>query len=93
VLEVIQLLEREGAREIYACCVHAVLSSNAAERLQNSSLRELVTTDTLPLPPEKRWPGLTVLSVSHLIAEVIQRIHSGVSVDTIFQQRNHPALG
>jgi ribose-phosphate pyrophosphokinase len=92
-LEVIDLLEREGAREIYACCVHAVLSSNAAQRLQNSSLRELVTTDTLPLPPEKRWPGLTVLSVSHLIAEVIQRIHSGVSVDTIFQQRNHPALG
>ena len=47
----------------------------------------------LPLPPEKRWPGLTVLSVSPLLAEVIQRIHSGVSVDTIFQQRNHPALG
>jgi ribose-phosphate pyrophosphokinase len=92
-LEVIQLLEREGAREIYASCVHAVLSSNAVERLRGSSLIELVTTDTLPLPPEKRWPGLTVLSVSHLVAEVIQRIHSGVSVDTIFQQRNHPALG
>jgi ribose-phosphate pyrophosphokinase len=92
-LEVIHLLEREGAREIYACCVHAVLAANAADRLRASSLRELVTTDTLPLPPEKRWPGLTVLSVSPLIAEVIQRIHSGVSVDTIFQQRNHPALG
>lgn len=92
-LEVIRLLEREGAREIYASCVHAVLSANAAERLRNSSLVELVTTDTLPLPPEKRWPGLTILSVSNLIAEVMQRIHSGVSVDAIFQQRNHPVLG
>jgi ribose-phosphate pyrophosphokinase len=93
ILEVVRLLEREGAREIYACCVHAVLAANAAERLKNSGLKELVTTDTLPLAPEQRWPGLTVLSVSTLIAEVIQRIHSGVSVDTIFTQRNHPALG
>lgn len=92
-LEVVRLLEREGAREIYACCVHAVLAANAAERIKNSPVRELVTTDTLPLSPEQRWPGLTVLSVSTLIAEVIQRIHSGVSVDTIFTQRNHPALG
>jgi ribose-phosphate pyrophosphokinase len=93
ILEVVRLLEREGAREIYAQCVHAVFAANAAERLRGSAIAELVTTDTLPLPPEKRWPGLTVLSVSPLIAEVIQRIHSGVSVDTIFSQRNHPALG
>jgi ribose-phosphate pyrophosphokinase len=93
ILEVVRLLEREGAREIYAQCVHAVFAANAAERLASSGVVELVTTDTLPLPPEKRWPGLTVLSVSTLIAEVIQRIHSGVSVDTIFQQRKHPALG
>jgi len=92
-LEVVDLLEREGAREIYACCVHAVLAANAVERIKQSSIRELVTTDTLPLPDEKRWPGLTVLSVSTLLAEVIQRIHSGISVDTIFTQRNHPALG
>ncbi len=91
-IEVAHLLERNGAREIYACCVHPVFASNAAERLQNSPIHELVTTDTLPLPPEKRWPGLTVLSVSALLAEVIQRMNRGVSVDTIFQQRNHPAL-
>jgi ribose-phosphate pyrophosphokinase len=92
-LEVVRLLEREGAREIYACCVHPVFAANAIERLRNSAIKELVTTDTLPLPDDRRWPGLTVLSVSPLIAEVIQRIHSGVSVDTIFTQRNHPALG
>ncbi len=92
-LEVVRLLQHEGAREIHACCVHAVFAANAAERLKNSGIVEIVTTDTLPLPADKRWPGLTVLSVSPLIAEVIQRIHSGVSVDTIFTQRNHPALG
>jgi ribose-phosphate pyrophosphokinase len=93
ILEVVRLLEREGAREIYASCVHAVLAANAIERLRQSGIRELVTTDTLPLSPDRRWPGLTVLSVSTLLAEVIQRIHSGVSVDTIFTQRKHPALG
>lgn len=92
-LEVVRLLEREGAREIYACCVHPVFAANAVERLKNSSIRELVTTDTLPLTDAQRWPGLTVLSVSTLVAEVIQRIHSGVSVDTIFTHRNYPALG
>ncbi len=92
-LEVVDLIARSGAREIYACCVHAVFAGDAVERLKASPIREMVTTDTLPLGAEKRWPGLTVISVSHLLAEVIQRIHSGVSVDTIFQQRNHPALG
>ncbi len=93
ILEVVRLLEREGAREIYASCVHAVLAANAGTRLMQSGICELVTTDTLPLPPGLNWPGLTVLSVSTLLAEVIQRIHSGVSVDTIFTQRKHPALG
>ncbi|MFN3373778.1 MAG: ribose-phosphate diphosphokinase [Chloroflexus sp.] len=92
ILEVVQLLEQQGAREIYACCVHPVFAGNAVERLRTSSIRELVVTDTLPIPLERRWPGLTILSVSTLIAEVIQRIHSGVSVDTIFQHRRHPAL-
>lgn len=92
ILEVAQLLKERGAREIYACCAHAVFAGNAVERLRNSPIAELVTTDTLPLTPERRWPELTILSVSSLLAEVIQRIHSGVSVDTIFEQRNHPAL-
>lgn len=84
-IEVANLLLDRGAREVYACCVHPVLVGSAVERLRTSPIRELVTTDTLPIPPEKRWPGLTVLSISTLLAEVIQRIHSGISVDTIFQ--------
>jgi ribose-phosphate pyrophosphokinase len=93
ILEVSYLLAEQGAREIYACCVHPVFTENAVERLKNSPIIELVTTDTLPLPPEKRWPGLKALSVSTLIAEVIQRINRGMSVDTIFQHRHHPAWG
>jgi ribose-phosphate pyrophosphokinase len=93
ILEVVHLLLDRGAREVYGCCIHPVLVGPAVERLRNSPMIEMVTTDTLPLPPEKRWPQLTVITISTLIAEVIQRIHSGISVDNIFQLHRHPALG
>ena len=87
-----ELLVAKGAREVYGATMHAVLANDAIERLQQSAIQELVTTDTLRLSAEKTaWPGLRVLSVAQLLAEVIQRIHSGVSVDTIFQYRN-PSL-
>ena len=91
-IEAADLLMAQGAREVYAAAVHAVMAGNAVERLRQSAIGELVTTDTLRLSPEKRWPGLRVLSVAPLLAEVIQRIHSGVSVDTIFRRHN-PTLG
>jgi ribose-phosphate pyrophosphokinase len=91
-IEAADLLISQGAREVYAATVHAVLAGNAPERLRDSAIRGLVTTDTLALRPDRAWPGLRVLSVAPLLAEVIQRIHSGVSVDTIFRRRN-PALG
>ena len=86
------LLIAQGAREVYAASVHAVLAGNAPERLRTSAIKEVVVTDTLRPPPEKTWPGLRTISVAPLLAEVIQRIHSGVSVDTIFRHRS-PALG
>lgn len=92
-LEVVNLLIERGAQDVSICCVHPVLVGKAVERLSKSPIKELVTTDTLPLPPEKQWPGLTVITISTLLAEVIQRIHSGISVDNIFQLRHHPALG
>jgi ribose-phosphate pyrophosphokinase len=93
VLEVADLLIKRGASDIYACCVHPVLVGSAVERLRESPIREVITTDTVPVPAEKRWPGLTVLSISTILAEVIQRIHSGVSVDTMFQLRSHGSFG
>jgi ribose-phosphate pyrophosphokinase len=91
-IQAADLLIAQGAREVYAAAVHAVLAGNAAERLRNSAIKELVTTDTLCPPAEKIWPGLRIVSIAPLLAEVIQRIHSGVSVDTIFRRRS-PALG
>lgn len=92
IIEAADLLMAQGASGVYAAAVHAVLAGNAVERLRHSAISELVTTDTLRLPSEKTWPGLRVLSIAPLLAEVIQRIHSGVSVDTIFRRTN-PTLG
>jgi ribose-phosphate pyrophosphokinase len=79
------LLYECGVQEIYACCTHAVFSGPAVERLRTSPLHEIVVTDTIALPPEKRLPNLTVLSVAPLFAEAIQRIHSGESVGALFR--------
>ena len=81
------LLNR-GAKEVYSCATHPVLSGNAAEKLADSRIKELVVTDTIPVPPDKRRSGkLTVLSVASLLGEAIHRIHSGLSVGAMFEQR------
>jgi len=69
-----------GATEVYACCTHGILSGQAIERLQASPIREVVVTNTVAIPPEKRISKLTVLSLGMLIGETIQRIHTGASV-------------
>jgi len=83
-METMDALLEAGAREVMACCTHPVLSAGAAERLEQSPLKELVVTDTIPLPPEKRLPNITVLSVAPLLGEAIRRIHTGQSVGALF---------
>ncbi|UCH87185.1 MAG: ribose-phosphate pyrophosphokinase [Dehalococcoidia bacterium] len=80
-----ELLQREGTTDIYACCTHPVLSGPAVERIEQSPVSELVVTDTIPLPIEKRLPKITVLSLAPLLGEAIQRIHTGHSVGELFQ--------
>jgi hypothetical protein len=70
--------------DIYACATHGVLSDPAVERIANSSLREVVITDTIPLSPSRQIPKLRVLSVAPLIGEAIKRIHRGESVGALF---------
>ncbi|MBI3750280.1 MAG: ribose-phosphate pyrophosphokinase [Chloroflexi bacterium] len=82
--ETVQALEREGVTEIYACATHGILSDPAVERIEASSLRELVLTDTVPLPPAKRIGRITTLSIAPLIGEAIRRIHRGQSVGALF---------
>ncbi|MCM8745233.1 ribose-phosphate pyrophosphokinase [Thermomicrobium sp. CFH 73360] len=80
-----ELCIARGAREVYAACTHAVLSGPAVERLALSPIKEIVVTDTIPLPPHKRLDKITVLSVAPLLGESIQRIHTGASVSLAYR--------
>jgi len=77
------MLER-GACEVYACATHALLSGPAVERLAAAPIKELVITNTIPLPPEKKLDKMTVLSVAPLLGEAIIRIHEDLSVSRLF---------
>jgi ribose-phosphate pyrophosphokinase len=80
-----ELCMARGAREVYAACTHPVLSGPAIERLALSPIKEVVVTDTIPLPPQKRLDKITVLSVAPLLGESIQRIHTGASVSLAYR--------
>lgn len=77
-------LKEAGAKEVYASCTHPVLSGPAIERIQNSQIKELVITNTIPLPPEKQIDKIKVLSVAPLIGEAIIRVHEKLSVSKLF---------
>jgi ribose-phosphate pyrophosphokinase len=77
------LMER-GAKEVYACCTHPLLSGPAIERIQESPIKELVVTNTIPLAPEKKIDKISVLSVASLFGESILRIHENLSVSKVF---------
>lgn len=84
-MDATHVLENAGVREIYACCTHGVLSGPAISRIRESSIIELIITDTIPLPPHKHLDKITQLSVAGLIGEAIQRIHAGGSVGALFR--------
>ena len=79
-------LKGNGANDIYCCATHAVLSDNAAKRISESPLKELIVTDTLPLPNEKRLSNLSTITVSAILGEAIYRIHGGLSVGAMFER-------
>jgi ribose-phosphate pyrophosphokinase len=77
-------LVEHGAKEVYACCTHPVLSGPAIERIENSCIKELVVTDSISLPEEKKTKKVVELSVAELIGEAIIRVHEQQSVSTLF---------
>lgn len=78
-------LMEKGAREVHACCSHAVLSGPAIERLQQSCIGSLVVTNSIPLRPDaEKCAKIKVLSVSKLLGDAISRIHSEDSVSSLF---------
>ena len=83
-VEAVRILREQGAREIVVGCYHGLLSGPAVDRLREADVHELVVTDTVPLPPEKRLPNMTVISMAALFGDAIERIHTGQSVGALF---------
>jgi ribose-phosphate pyrophosphokinase len=79
-------LKKEGSLDIYGCATHSVFSGPAVQRLSEAPAKEIVVTNTVALPSEKRFSKLTTLSIAPLLAEVIRRIHLGISVGELFNE-------
>ena len=84
-LETIGVLQGFGIGDIYVGVTHGVLTGNAVKRIEESPIKEVVVTDTVPLPAEKQSPKIVQLSVAPLFAQAIERIHTGESVSSIFE--------
>ncbi len=84
--QAVNLVKKQGAKDIYISATHPVLSDPATERLRKLPVKEIVTTDTLPIPDHKMLPNMVVLSVAQLLGEVILRSHEGRSVGELFNE-------
>ena len=82
-----QALEDAGATEVYACCTHPVLSGPAIERIQNSAIKQLIVTDSIYLPEDKKIDKIVEVSVSTLLGNAITRIHENRSVSPLFEKK------
>jgi len=82
----VKLAKKHGARDIYLSFTHAVFSDPAIKRLAALPIKEIVTTDTVPIPAGKRLPDMTILPMSPLLGEVIRRAHEGQSVGELFNE-------
>jgi len=78
-------LVENGAKEVYACCTHPVLSERAIEVIQDSALKELVVTNSIPLTEEKRIDKITQLSIAQLMGDAIIRVYEQKSVSVLFK--------
>jgi ribose-phosphate pyrophosphokinase len=78
-------LTKKGARAVYACITHGLLSGPAVERIQRSAIKELIITDSIPPRPDiQASPKIRVLSVAQLLGEAVKRIHEGDSLSSLF---------
>jgi ribose-phosphate pyrophosphokinase len=85
ITEAAKVIMAAGAAEVIACATHPILSDPACERISKSVIKELVTTNSIPLAAKtQKLSNLKVLSVASLIAEAIRRIHNEESVSSLF---------
>jgi ribose-phosphate pyrophosphokinase len=85
VVNAANVAKKNGARDVYACATHGVLCGLAIDRLRGAPIKQVVVTDSIPLPPSKQLPNIKVLSVSRLLADAIKRIHYDESVSKLFE--------
>jgi ribose-phosphate pyrophosphokinase len=89
IAQAVEVVKKYGARDVYLTFVHAILSRDGAQRLASLPIKQIITTDTIPLTPEKKElleGRITVLSVAPLLGEVIKRAHEGRSVGEMFNE-------
>ena len=84
IMETVEVIKKFGAKDVYVGCTHGVLSGPAIERIKNSKIKELVMTNTIPLPKEKQIDKISVVSISELFGEAIKRIHEETSIGELF---------
>lgn len=85
IMETVEVLKKFGAKDIYVGCTHGVLSGPAIERIEKSKIKELVMTNTIPLPKEKQIKRIVVVSIAELFGEAIKRIHEETSIGELFE--------
>lgn len=86
VSKAVNIVKEHGAEDVYLSFTHPTFSPPATERLRDLPIKEIVTTNTIPIPSERMLPNITVLSVAPLLGEVIRRIHKGISVGELFNE-------
>lgn len=85
IVQLLEALRERGVERVSVACTHGLFTGKAIERLgSDPGIDEIVTTNTVPIPAEKRLPNMTVLSIAPLMAETIRRIHCGESVSSLF---------
>ena len=85
IIEILNKLQERRVKRVAVACTHALFTGPAIARLRSrSEVVEIVTTDTVPMPAEKRLPNMKILSIAPLLAETIRRIHIGESVSVLF---------
>ncbi len=88
VSEASRALKDMGARDIFVCATHALLSGQARERLVNAPIKEIAVTNTIHIPDERRFDKLTILSVGELLAKAVRFTHAEQSVSSLFEEQS-----
>jgi ribose-phosphate pyrophosphokinase len=83
---VVSALQKQGVKEVFACCTHPIFSGPAIQRIASCPVKEVVVTDTVPVTGDKKLDKITVLPIAPLLGEAIHRIHTGLSIGAMFEQ-------